>query len=301
MNAISEIPRVSNTFASRALIVSVNISQWSGHAFDRRITAEVNASHSAAEDASRVNKRLLPKSAMADIQKKANAIRTGFNERTLPWLDGGQRVLAAETYQAHADWFRKEKDGFEEAVSDFLKAYPDHVRDAEKRLGGMFSAADYPSEEEIAKKFGIEMRTMAAPDTQDMRIAISDAQADTIRADVERTMQEATTRAVSDVYRRVRDVCERMVDRLNAYQPAKGKGERAQNTFRDSLVENVRDLIKVMPALNITGDPELEKLARKLNSIAEHDADVLRLSSKVRSDTAAEAQAILDQMGAFVA
>lgn len=301
MNAIPEIPSVSNTLASRALIVSVKISQWSGHAFDRQITAEVNETHKAAEDASRVNKRLLPKKAMEKIQKRANSIRTEFNERTLPWLDGGQRVLAAETYQAHADWFRAEKAAFEAEVSEFLTQYPAHVSAAKARLGDMFNAADYPSEEEIGKKFGIEMRTMTAPDTKDMRIALSDAQADSIRAEVERTMAEATTRAVSDVYRRVRDVCERMVDRLEAYQPAQKKGERAQNTFKNSLVENVRDLIKVMPSLNITGDPELTRLAQQLETICQHDADVLRMSSKVRKDTAAEAQAILDKMGAFVA
>ncbi|EFO30111.1 conserved hypothetical protein [Roseibium sp. TrichSKD4] len=301
MNAISEIPSVSNVLATRALIVSLTISQWTAHKFDRKVSQEVNETHKAASDASRVNKSLLPKKALEEIQRKANAVRTEFNGRTLPWLDDGQRVLAAEHYVDHAAWFQKQKAEYEQLVADFLTAYPAHVDKARARLGDMFNEADYPTPHEIAKKFDMTMRTMTAPSTDDMRISISDAQAQSIRAEVEKTIQEATNRAVSDVYRRVREVCERMVDRLSAYKPAAKKGDRAEGTFRNSLVENVRDLISVMPSLNITGDPKLDDLAQQLEALTAHDADVLRISEKVRDETKNKAQAILDGMGAFVA
>ncbi|MBO6755732.1 MAG: hypothetical protein JJ902_05365 [Roseibium sp.] len=301
MNVMTEIPSVSNTLASRALIVSLTIHQWSGRRFDRKISDEVNETHGAANDASRTTKSLVPKSALAGIQKIASAIRTEFNQRSLPWLDDGQRVIAAETYVAHAAWLNSERAKFDAAVQEFLVQYPTYVAEAETRLGAMFNTGDYPPAEEIHKKFGMEMRTQNAPDATDFRVSVSDAQAEQIRAEIEQTVNEATRRAVSDVYRRVRDVCERMVDRLNTYKPAQGKGERAEGVFKNSLVENVRDLIKVMPSLNITGDPELDKLAKQLETIARHDADVLRISTPIRQDTAAEAQKILDQMNAFVA
>jgi len=132
-------------------------------------------------------------------------------------------------------------------------------------------------------------------------VSMSEAQAAHIRADIERQVSDATTAAVKDIYRRVADVTERMVDRLNAYKPASKKGERSEGVFRDSLVENVRDLIAILPALNITGDPALTAMAAKLQPLAEWDAAVLREDAGKRKDVAATAEQILAQVSDFLA
>ncbi len=301
MNAISQIPSVSNSLASRAIIVNLTISQWTGRRLDRKVTQEVNTTHGAQSDAGRYNKQLLPKEALEGIQKVVSATRTDFYLRTLPWGDSGQRIMAADAYMAHAAWFRTQKTSFEVEVDKFLQAFPSYVQAAEKRLGSMFQMGDYPSEEEIRKRFGMFMNICNAPSSDDFRVAMSQAQADHIRAEIEKTVTASTKSAVQDVYRRVHEVAARMVDRLDAYKPAEGKGKRAEGVFRDSLVGNVRDLIAILPALNITGDPELAKLTVALQPLAKHDADVLRINDRVREETKASAQAILDQMSEFVA
>ncbi|MBC6714769.1 hypothetical protein H9Q09_01035 [Aurantimonas sp. DM33-3] len=306
MNAISPIRAAtdsvaSNTLAARAMIVTLSMSQWTGRRLDRQITDEVNSSHNAAADAGRYNKLLLDKTALDPIAKIANAARTEFNERTLPWLDGGSRIMSNQLYMQHAAWFRRVKGEFDAAVDAFIAEYPKHVADARVRLNGMFNLDDYPTVSEIRDKFSIDMKVMPVPSADDFRVSMSEAQAAEIRAEIEAHVQKATKTAVSDVYRRIAEVTGRMVERLNGYKPAKGKGDRSEGIFKDSLVENVRDLIGILPSLNITGDPELAAMADKLAPLAAYDAAVLRKDEGKRRDVAAEAAKILEDVSGFLA
>ncbi|MGH0003167.1 hypothetical protein ACQU0X_24115 [Pseudovibrio ascidiaceicola] len=300
MNAISEIPSVSNTLACRAMLVSLSISSWSGRKLDRKVTKEVNTSRGAASDAGRYNKMLLPKEALDAIHKKSGAIRNEFYARTLPWMDDGQRIMAANAYLAHSQWIAKQRSEYEQLVEELLTKYPDYVEEAKQLLNGMFVPADYPPVEILREKFGLSVMVLNVPNGEDFRVAMSDAQAEQIRSQIESKVTEASKNAMKDVYRRITESLTRMIERLNSYKPG-SRIERAQGVFRNSLVENIRDLIDVMPALNITGDPELDRITERLKDVTVYDANVLKASTAKRNDTAAEAQAILDSMSDFVA
>ena len=66
MNAMTPLASATSTLSTRAMLVSLSISQWSGRRLDREITDEVNQQHNAAADAGRYNKLLLPKEALAE-------------------------------------------------------------------------------------------------------------------------------------------------------------------------------------------------------------------------------------------
>src|SRR5690606_3207581 len=110
-------------------------------------------------------------------------------------------------------WMRSQERKYSTAVDAFLLAYPGYVSAAANRLGSMFKPSDYPSVEELEKKFGMEMRVMPVPSSEDFRVSMSEAQADRIKADIERHVAEATLDAVKDVYRRVAEVTGRMAER----------------------------------------------------------------------------------------
>lgn len=301
MNAIKSMPTVSGTLAARAMIVSLSISQWSGRRLDREITDEVNQQHNAASDAGRYNKLLLPKEALAGIVSIVSETRADFLKRTLPWMDNGSRIMAADAYMAHMSWVRGQTRKFETAVDEFIAKYPGYVNDARVRLNGMFKSDDYPDEAILRTKFGLDVKVLPVPSSSDFRVDMSEAQAALIRADIEEQVTSATTAAVRDIYERVAEVTRRMVDRLNAYRPSEGRGGKSEGVFRDSLVGNVRDLIDILPALNITGDPQLSAMVDKLRPLAEHDASVLRDDAKIRKNVAQEAQAILDSLSDYLA
>jgi hypothetical protein len=303
MNAITPIQSApaQHDLATRAMIVSLKISQWSGRRFDRKVSGEVTQQHGAASDAGNFNKALLPKDSLAGIASVVGESRTGFAARTLPWLDDGARIMAASAFMPHSTWVRGQQAKFDKAVADFISRYPDHVNDARARLGSMFDTNDYPLPSDLAGKFGMTMLVLPVPSAADFRVAMSENQAASIRADIEARVSEAAASAQRSVYERIAEQLERMADKLAAYKPALRSGDKTEGVFRDSLVENVRDLVNMLPGLNITGDPALIELGGKLARLAYHNAETLRSSDSKRLETEAEARRILDSIQGFLA
>lgn len=290
-----------NILSERAMLSHVRVSMWTARRVDRKVTDEVNESNGAAADAGRYNKLLVDKSALAPVVFAANHARTFHYSRTLPWQDDGARLLPAAAFLDYSAQLRAIKGTFESAVTDFLKGYPEAIEAARERLAGLFRAEDYPSVDDIRRRFGFDVLVNPVPAGADFRVDLGDGQAEIIRREIEDRAAAQLNDAMKDVYRRVADACERMVERLRAYQPG-GDGERAQGVFRDSLVENVRDLASILPALNITADPHLADIAARMRrDLTKYDAADLRDSDAARETVADAAAAILADVSDFLA
>jgi hypothetical protein len=88
---LTSVPEVSLT--SRAMLCSLSISVWSARKHDPDASEEIAARHGAQSDAGRYHKMLLPKAALAKIQKIVSEARQEHCFMTLPWDDNGYRVL----------------------------------------------------------------------------------------------------------------------------------------------------------------------------------------------------------------
>ena len=73
-----------------------------------------------------------------------------------------------------------------------------------------------------------------------------------------------------------------------------------EHPFRDSVVTNLVKLVDVLPKLNVTADPELERLAAQVRASLLVDPQELRKSESVRIETATRAAAIAHVMGAYM-
>ena len=103
-----------------------------------------------------------------------------------------------------------------------------------------------------------------------------------------------------DLWERVHSAVSRMSRNLNSYgtDPATG---RIVHPFRDSMVENLRALVEVLPKLNVSGDPHLDDMRQRLvQALCPHDAQELRDDAGLRRSVASEADAILDAMADYV-
>ncbi len=275
--------------ASRAMIAYLHIRQWSARKLDREITSELNKDHGAKHDASRVNKLLVPPDAMKEIGKIAGAVSNEFQVRTLPWMANGGRLLPVERYMDLKSFVRDNGDKFDDEVRKFIREYPRYQQEGRNALGTMYKPEDYPTADELAGKFGLELRVLPVPSGKDFRIDLAADEMDRVRADVERDVKEATEAGLKDIFNRVADVTGAMVERLGAY---KGKGSRV-GTFRDSLVGNVRDLVGMLPSFNITGDPRVDDLVHRLEALSRTEPQQLRDSKGARDSTRDEAERIL--------
>lgn len=288
-------------FSKRAMLCGLHISQFTGRKRDKEITREVNDAHNAARDAGNFHKRLLPKAALAKINSAVGAAREEHEKRTLPWADDGLRILTAKGYFDYGRAMSPIKAEFDSAVRDFIAGYDSYVAEARHELNGMFKDSDYPSAAELPSRFSFRWKILPAPDAGDFRVEIGDAEAEAIRADIEARNKEATQDAMRDAWRRVAERVGLMADKLAAYKPAQRKGDKAEGIFRDSLVENVRELVSLLPALNVTNDPRLDDIAARMaRELCTVDAEGLRESDSIRAGVAAKAEAIVKDISAYL-
>ena len=262
--------------SERAVIATLHIGTWTGTMHDNDITEKVSEWHqAAARDAGQYSKQLVAKKFLAHVGKIASSARALHRTLTLPWADGGQGILSTMGFHGYTEAMRLKRLAFEAATGEFVAARDGHIAEAEVRLGTMFDPNDYPSAEDIAKKFHFDVEIGGVPEAGDFRAELSDKQVAAITKEIERRSQRRLEEAVGDVYRRIADVTGRMAEGLRKYEPKEG-GERAKGVFRDSLVMNITELADLIPTLNITNDPKLVDLERQLREqLIEHSPEVL--------------------------
>lgn len=267
-----------------AMLVSLNIAAWSARKHDKKVSEEVESKH-GAHDAGRFNKMLIKKEALEPINKVVSAARSYLYEKTLPWGENGERLLPSSLYLDFSSDMQNFRHEFEQRVYDFGKAYPSAVIDAQQRLGTMYDAEDYPPASEIHERFDFAVSVLPVPSANDFRVNLNTEHVDAIKRDITRQMEGRQREAVKDCYSRVRTVVTAIHGRL--------KDEKA--VFRDSLIGNARDLLQILPALNLTGDADLSKIADEINDLLA-PPDRLRADAGLRAATAKKADAILAKM-----
>lgn len=288
----------SNTvdITKRASLVALNISQWTARRAAEEITQEVATRHGAKTRMLSNSKYLIDRTALEPITKAVSAARADHYELTLPWLADGYNVLSADLYQDYTARMRNHEAAFTAAVRTLQQQYPDLVNQARRDLGDLFRPSDYPAD--ITAKFAFGTSFLPMPAAGDFRTELNAADVAKIRADIERTMSDYNRQAVRAVAERINDAVGKMAETLRKDRTTKDGGT-APPIFRDTLVSNVRDLVALIPALNITGDPEITKIADLMSAaLCVHDPDILRTSEVARDQTATAAEQILEQVNA---
>ncbi len=287
------------SLSTRAMLTDLTIRSWSGRKHDKVISQEVATTHGAAADAGRYNKRLIARAALDELAKIAREAFAYNYDVTLPWLGSGTRIFPSVLYFDYVQKMRAYERAFDAAADRFAAAYPQVIADAQRDLNSLFKADDYPPPHKIRRHFAFQITILPLPDQTDFRVDLGDAEIATLQENFARTQNAIIETAIGEVVERIRAVVARMAERLRAYKVTDAGTE---GVFRDSLVTNVRDLVAILPALNITEDAKLTDLITRVrDSLCLHDADVLRENEGVRIETADAADEILAHVSAFFA
>ena len=286
------------SLSSRAMLCSLSISMWSARKHDREASEEIAQRHGAQADVGRYHKVLLPKEALAEIQKIVSEARQEHYFMSLPWDDNGYRVLPAAAYMDHAEKMRALSNRFTPAVEDLMRQFGQLVEEAKARLGGLFRPADYPAPDELRSKFSFDTKVMPLPDAGDFRVALGDDEKERIKRQITAAVEASLQVASRELWQRLYEAVSHLAERLQAY---KVTGNGVEHPFRDSVVTNLVKLVDVLPKLNVTADPELERLAAEVRASLLVDPQELRKSESARTETATAAEAIASRMAAYMA
>jgi hypothetical protein len=288
-----------SALGERAMLVSLSVSIWSARKHDARISDKVAADHGADRSMGRYAKHLIPREALTAVSAANNALRDHHNLNTLAWGDDGTRILPAANYLGYQAEQQTLEDAFGRAVRDFVTSYPGYVETARQALNGLFDQQDYPAPARIGQKFAVRRHFLPVAQADDFRVRLGDAQLARIRAEIEARNGELVANANRDLWQRVQAVTQRLVERLSAFEVDPVAGTRV-HPFRDSLIENVRALLEIMPRLNITADARIEQVRQDLaEKVARHEPETLRQNPDLRAEVVDAASGILARMEGY--
>ena len=277
---------------TRALLVKLSIRAWTARRYDKRVTEQINRQHGASDDAGRYNKMLLPGAAASykAVCQAATVARTAHYDNTLAWSDEGWRLLPVANYWEYTRLMREAQLAFRRTVDAFVADYPALRHEARARLNGMYAEEDYPGTTEILGKFSMTLDFSPLPAHGDFRIdGLPQDTITALEASVEGRVAAAVTEAMRDAWNRLFAAVAHLHERLSD----------PEAIFRDSLIGNLRELVDVLPRLNVTDDADLAWVVRRIETdIASWDPQALREDTAVRAVVSEEAEDILTAMQA---
>jgi len=277
--------------SDRALLVQLNISQWTARKLDKKATKEVQLSNGAAANTGNFNKTLLPMSdSLANIHTMTGDIRREFYDNTLPWGLENTHMLPTSNYLSFMTLFRKRRAEWETMVRKFLHDYPTLQVTAQRFLGNLYDPADYPDVKDLQHKFKIDIVILPVP-TNDFRVQLADDELAGIHADIERRLGESSQRAIQEAWQRLYNQVKLMSERLG----------NTEGRLYDSLFDNAVELCRILPRLNFADDPNLEAMRQEVEAkLVSHTKDSIKDNPVLRKQVAGEAADIMTKMGAFM-
>lgn len=233
------------------------------------------------KDMVRVSKRLLDSPELVAIRNFDHVARVELIDLCLPY-EIGMHLLPVGLIQRVDDMLKAREEEREVLVKKFLKAYPELVQQAAKRLKGLYNSSDYPPVKEVAKQFRFywEYVSFGVPDKLK---ELSTEMWKQEREKAAKRMAEASENIQLVLRESMLQLVGKMAERL------KSDPEGKPLVFRNTLVENLTEFLGNFDFRNVTDDAELQKIVKEARALLKGvDADTLRNTDTVREKVGKE-------------
>jgi hypothetical protein len=279
------------SIATSSMRVGLSISIPTMRKLDKKATREVLAHNNAKTGAANVHKKLVSSTLHTELTKLVSAIRTAHRLQTVPWGDLGDRLVANENlieYKNEMEEFEREFWALAERV---IEAYPNDKARAEEALGDMFNPNEYPSVAELRTKFKFSFPIEVVPDIGDWRVDVGNQAVKEARDQYKQVVVERVNKVKQDLADRLKEPLERMSKGLDYVEEADKTG------FRNTLVDNILNIVKLIRTCNLGADPALTAIQKQLEAtLAGVTPDKLRHSPTLRAKTKSEVDKIISTL-----
>ena len=274
-----------DNLSERAMLATLELSSWSGRCIDDAISEEVVQNHAAEKDSGRFSKRLINKDHLKNILSICNEARKVFKDKTLAWSDRKARLLPSKLFSELSEKLADLKVNHSETVDLFLEGYNGFVEESRNTLGGMFKEEDYPTVDELKQKFAFTYGFDPLADPKDFRCAIDEELKKKIQEDIRTRTEEKYKKAMKLLCEKLYAVMAKFNEKLSE------KGAK----FKNSLVNNIADLVNILPEMNLTNDPKLAEIAEKIKQdICVFDPEELRHDEQAREKAVEKSKEVMD-------
>ncbi|MFC1454264.1 hypothetical protein ACFLQL_03695 [Verrucomicrobiota bacterium] len=282
------------------LKVRMSISAWTGKVKATALEREAEETHDAERGTVDTKIIQLPEKYAKTIGSACSQLRTYWNDNTLPWEDGGDRIIGTNNVQEVMDRVEELIEKFNKAVGEFKDNYTEALETTKGKLAGLFVPAKFPSELELfgdgsksnPGKYGVRIWRNVIPLSEDIRVTgLTEDQVNKTKKDIEDHCSNQIQTAVSNVVVRLSKLAGDIVERMN---------KPTEEVKYGTLLPKIKKITESLDKLNITGNADLSNLINQIKDIeVKNDKDLLSVNATVREEVKEKATSVLDALKNF--
>jgi hypothetical protein len=288
----------------KAALVSLKGSTWKATVPSKKATQAAAETHGTTDKWVTASVRLVEKHVLEGPKKVLGQARHYLDGKSagpadgktiggLPLWEEGWRILPNALNEQVTRNLGQYESEFFDKVEELRAVLPTAIDTARAENPDLFVEANYGSIDDIIERYTFLVEYNLIPDANDIRSDASKEFVETLKAQVkgraDRKLKEVTDKVTATII----EVAGHLANALENYDP----DNKSKSPFRDSAIDKVRDLIGVIPALNISGDAKIDKARQDLlAAVGNRSAKEFREDDNAREDAAAKARAVADNI-----
>jgi hypothetical protein len=277
---------MSNPLAELSILLHLTISKWDGQVSDQRALQAVARAFKGDTSKDRYRKSLFVNDPLKGVDRCAGRIRNNFYKWTLPWQDGGGRLVPSLDFRDFQRQHAELVGDFDFEVNEFLLTYDEHRELARSHRGDLYRDDDYPSVHELQERFCVVLQTLPFPSSSDFRVEAPEEIITDLRASIDATVIQVTQSVASNMQARIQDRLKVLYEALDS-----------EKRFTKALFEELSFVVQMARSLK---DVIPQKLRDNVDLIEEHilayTPDQVRNSESLRIAMAMKADDILERL-----
>lgn len=281
------------SIAEKAILVSVSINMPGQARQNRQLTEKVKKEKDLGAESGRWLSQRFPSESLKpfnNISQEARGPNSLLFKLSLPFRDGS-RMLPMVNFQEINDNLRKIRDNkFWPAVEKFGNDYPNHIEWAKENHKEEFQADDYPNWEILKEEFGFNVHHYPLPTGNNLLVQLEQEEFNNLREQIDNQLLEACQQAKKEIFQRMTKPIIHLCQKL----------KEKDSIFRDSIVSNIREMLDIIPTLNLIGDADVNSIQKELKSIYNTVLpEKLREDEDYRNDIAAKSDALVKKLQGY--
>lgn|SRR5512139_626701 len=286
-----------------AMLVTVNVKHGGllGQRIDKEASATVSNTYSASSKQVKAAKYLINRQnkKVKAVVSASQRIRDLVYKYTFPWGDSNLRMLPVKAHKEFTEKLNTAIRDFWDTVSEYETHYPYLVEDSKQNLTGLgllFDPAQYPPQDKIKSLFTVNVEYWPIPESGHFVADVAKEAADEARKALTELSVKRANEAVNNMLHRIEETVGEFVEKLAAY---KKTDEKIIGIFRDSTVENVAEMARLVKSLNFSDDASLDNLAGQVARLARATADALRDDPTLRESFVNEGKTLIARLDGY--
>jgi hypothetical protein len=278
------------SLTEKAMIAKLSFSIIGQRKKDQIATNKSNQALGTSDAAGLYQKIKISRENIIDAIRIRDSALKYHRKMTTPFTADNWNLIGSEKILEYSKEIADYKTKFKLAVDDIQNRWPAIVAFEEKRLDPIFIADEYPSQNEVSNFFSFYHKLKPIVDPSHVVIKLEAEVLEEIKEELRKEAVENTRRSLKDMWNRLFDPVANMADICSNDKKIFG-----------SLIENVKEIVDILPDLNIINDTDLNNMAREVKfKLLSHTAGQLRDDKDLKRRIGAEAQAVADKMEGYM-